>query len=245
MSGHRARCQRPYPVRACAVRAVLHRDLVHVVLFDMMDTLIEDPFYLAVRHLMDEDARARWTAARNPAAFLRFEAGLCTESEYFRSFFRDGRTPEGLPSPARLKKRMMRDVHWLPGVVEVLRRLGAVRETKADVRLGLASNYSYWYRDIFRSRRDLPGFFDLFFFSCEVGHRKPSMPFFTIVDQSLRAAGASSVLFFDDREENLRIPRELGWSAVHVDEKQRASSVIEEALVSRGLIPDVGGTTPL
>lgn len=228
---------------ACAVRAVWHRDPVQVVLFDMMDTLIEDPFYVAVR-LMDEDARARWTAARNPAAFLRFEAGLCTESEYFRSFFRAGRTPDGLPSPARLKKTMMRDVRWLPGVREVLRRLAAEREAGADLRLGLASNYSYWYRDIFRSRRDLAGLFDLFFFSCEVGHRKPSAPFFTIVDESLRSTGACSILFFDDREENLRIPRELGWTAVHVDEKDRASSVIEEALLSRGLLRHAGDATP-
>lgn len=209
---------------------------MQIVLFDMMDTLLEDPFYVALHRLMSREEQVRWASARDPSAFLRFESGLCTESDYFRSFFRDGRTPDGLPSPARLKKAMMREVRWLPGIPDLLGRLASSRRGGAPLRLGLASNYSFWYRDIFRNRRDLPGLFDLFFFSCEVGHRKPSAAFFSIVDTALRSAGASSVLFFDDREENLQVPRELGWAAVHIGEKQRASSVIEEALHCHSLL---------
>jgi len=213
--------------------AVLHRAVTQdavLILFDMMDTLLDDPFFRAVHRLMDDAALRRWARLRNPQAFLDFEAGLIGEARYYRDFFQPGVDIAGLPTPQRLKKEMMKEVSWLPGIPELLRR---IRQP-----MGLASNYSLWYRDIFQKRRDLPQFFDYFFFSCEVGHRKPDRAFFQTAHEALIERWENhqtEIIFFDDREENLIEPAALGWHTILI-EKDRAAQIIEEALREHGLL---------
>ncbi|KAB2929452.1 MAG: HAD-IA family hydrolase [Leptonema illini] len=201
-----------------------------LLLFDMMDTLLDDPFFRAVHRLMDDAQLRRWARLRNAQAFLDFEAGLIGEARYYREFFQPDADIAGLPTPQRLKKEMMKEVSWLPGIPELLRR---IRQP-----MGLASNYSLWYRDIFQKRRDLPQFFDYFFFSCEIGHRKPELAFFQTAHEALierRVNHQSEIIFFDDREENLIEPTTLGWHTVLI-KKDRAAQIIEEALREHGLL---------
>lgn len=201
-----------------------------LIIFDMMDTLLDDPFFRAVRRLMDDAQMRRWSDLRNPQTFLDFECGWIGEARYYRNFFKPGADTQGLPSPQRLKKEMMKEVNWLPGIPGLLKR---IRQP-----MGLASNYSLWYRDIFAKRRDLPPLFDYFFFSCEIGYRKPDRAFFQIVQEALITVGiqdGSEILFFDDREENLMEPAALGWHTVHV-RKDRAAQIIEETLKEHKLL---------
>lgn len=195
-----------------------------------MDTLLDDPFFRAVHRLMDDAQLRRWARLRNAQAFLDFEAGLIGEARYYREFFQPAADIAGLPTPQRLKKEMMKEVSWLPGIPELLRR---IRQP-----MGLASNYSLWYRDIFQKRRDLPQFFDYFFFSCEIGHRKPELAFFQTAHEALierRVNHQSEIIFFDDREENLIEPATLGWHTVLI-KKDRAAQIIEETLREHGLL---------
>ncbi|RDY01813.1 Flavin mononucleotide hydrolase 1, chloroplatic [Mucuna pruriens] len=61
-----------------------------VLLFDIMDTLVRDPFYqdvpaffgMSLKELLD---------CKHPTAWLEFEKGLIDEMELARKFFKDGR----------------------------------------------------------------------------------------------------------------------------------------------------------
>lgn len=198
-----------------------------LVLFDMMDTLIEDPFFRALPGLMDQSTLRRWARLRNPQAFLDFEAGRIGEALYFREFFRPGADVTGLPAPQKLKKAMMKDIHWLPGIPNLLRRLNCAK--------GIVSNYSVWYHDVFRQRKDLPGLFDYHFFSCEIGYRKPEREFYQTISEGLADYDPAEIIFFDDREENLKEPGRLGWQTVHI-KKDRAAQIIEDNLHRHGLL---------
>jgi HAD superfamily hydrolase (TIGR01549 family) len=50
--------------------------------------------------------------------------------------------------------------------------------------------------------------FDYRFISCELGMRKPNKEIYEYVNNALKNY---EILFIDDREINLKFPKELGW----------------------------------
>lgn len=201
---------------------------VAVFVFDLMDTLIDDPFLRTVRHSIKSADLRRFIDAKDNDAFLNFESGFISETEFFRRFFLPNSEIDDLPTPQRLKQKMLQQVEWLPGVAELLSQLTGPKI--------LASNYSVWYQDIFRQRTDIEPHFDYLFFSCEVGHRKPDRLFFEPIHQLIQAEFSNeSIIFFDDRQENLAEPTKLGWHTVHIN-KHQAASMMANSLHQLGLI---------
>ncbi|MBX7056689.1 MAG: hypothetical protein K1X75_01395 [Leptospirales bacterium] len=195
----------------------LHRSAgpVRVLLFDMMDTLIDEPFYPAIQRLLPQaEQLRRFSAARRREAFLEFELGRISEREYFRSFYRSEDWKEqGLPRPEKLKKALMRELRFRQGMAELLAELGR----QPGLRSGIASNYGEWYQEIFKRLPALEGAHFLFF-SCEMGRRKPDPEYFAIIEQSLCRALPGllpgAIFFADDRQENLSPAADRGWTTM-------------------------------
>src|SRR5688572_5056557 len=105
--------------------------MVDVVLWDLMDTLVRDPFFthmagffgLSHQQLLD---------TKHPTAWRDFELGLLSEQQLFGSFFRDGRAIDG----DGLKRCMELGYAWIGGMEGLLSDL-----RKRGVEMHLVSNY--------------------------------------------------------------------------------------------------------
>lgn len=195
---------------------------MQVLLFDMMQTLVAEPFYDAIDVVLKksgvsfDDCRKY----RNAESFLAFERGEIGEPAHFQSFYLENTPVEmqtRLPHPRKLKKEMMRRVRLLPGIDTMLDALQEFQKEQISqsIELGIASNYSIWYQDIFECIPGMEDRFDYLFFSCELGMRKPEASYYDTIHRSLCHVHpellASDIFFADDRTENLRRPEELGW----------------------------------
>lgn len=70
--------------------------------------------------------------------------------------------------------------------------------------------------------------FDYCYISCDLGCRKPEPLIYNIAN-----AGKEEIFFVDDREENLKYPKELGWTTYLFDgDNQRLINAIELFLQS-------------
>ena len=105
-----------------------------VVLFDVMGTLILDPFYERMPAALGMSFE-ELMAAKTPDAWLEFERGEIDEAAYFRKMFRDGRAFD----EAALKHAIVDGWAWLPGVESILGEL-----TRAGVACHGLSNYPVW-----------------------------------------------------------------------------------------------------
>lgn len=167
-----------------------------VVAFDLMDTVVRDPFPEAV------EAASGWTmqeavAAREPGAFPAFERGDISEREYWAAYRSGGVQVEtGVFHRAR-----RRGYTWIPGMRELLADLdGRVLRVAA-------SNYPVWIEEL--SDRMLIGWFDRILASHHLGARKPARDFYQRLLAELDVE-AGQVLFVDDREPNVAGAAEAG-----------------------------------
>lgn len=127
-----------------------------ILLLDVMDTLVSDPFYEAMprhfgmpfRELLD---------AKHPTAWLEFERGEIAERDLLSKFFRDGRAVDGPALVAMMKSHY----RLLEGVEPLLERL-----KRAGVEMHACSNYPVWWRNV-EEATALSRWLDWTFVSCE------------------------------------------------------------------------------
>jgi HAD superfamily hydrolase (TIGR01509 family) len=174
-----------------------------VILWDLMDTLIRDPFYTHVPAFFGLSFDAL-IAQKHGSAWGEFELGRIDEAELFARFFSDGRAFDG---PA-FKQCMIDNAHWIEGIPDLLAELRG-----RGVPMHVLSNYSCWYRD-YDARLGLSRFVELSFVSCHSGHRKPSAHAFLGACETLGVAPADC-LFVDDRSANVQAAEALGMPALH------------------------------
>ncbi|MSR61524.1 MAG: hypothetical protein EXS08_03625 [Planctomycetes bacterium] len=173
-----------------------------VLLFDVMDTLVYEPFHrempaffgLSFDELM---------AAKHPLAWVEFELGHLSEEGFLRTFFRDGRVFDH----AAFKRVVIEAYRWLPGMDALLGELAAQGE-----RIHALSNYPFWYREI-EARLGLSRYLAWSFVSCDTGVRKPDERAFTGPAERL-GVEPGACLLIDDRESNCAAARRTGMDAV-------------------------------
>jgi HAD superfamily hydrolase (TIGR01509 family) len=169
---------------------------VRVVLLDVMDTVLVDPYRAALAaatSLPLEELFRRRDADLWPA----FERGELDESAYWA-----GWRTAGIPcDPEAFHAARRAGTRWMPGMRELLDDLAGcvVRVT--------ASNYPIWIDELAADHLD--GRFERVLASHHLGVRKPDPAFFDVLLDRVGARPEEAV-FVDDREVNVAAAERRG-----------------------------------
>jgi FMN hydrolase / 5-amino-6-(5-phospho-D-ribitylamino)uracil phosphatase len=170
--------------------ADVRKPRVRAIAFDVMDTLVHDPFreaLVAATGLPLDELFARRRAGVYPA----FERGELDEVAYWAHYGEAGITVDA----DEFHRVRRAGIRWLPGMRALLDDLGGV------VLRATASNYPVWIEQL--ATDHLAGRVDRVVASCHLGIRKPDRGFYIGLLERL-GLPAEAVLFVDDREENVR-----------------------------------------
>jgi HAD superfamily hydrolase (TIGR01509 family) len=173
-----------------------------IVLWDVMGTLVHDPFFAEMPEFfgMTFDAMLQ---ATHPNAWVEFELGARSEEDFLQSFFADGRDFDRRAFLSTVRS----SYRWLPGLEELLDEL---RSSKCTMHA--FSNYPIWYRMI-EDRLGVSRFLDWTFVSCMTGLRKPDPAAYAHVLREL-GVHADRCVFIDDRLGNCEAARQRGIRSV-------------------------------
>lgn len=177
--------------------------------FDLMDTVVVDPFFADVPRLFGEALLQEMVRAREPSLWPAFERGEIDEATLFSSFYRDAEAAAraGFPDPRALRDAIVTRYRFVEGMQELL------AELKPHHALWVLSNYPCWFETLSR-KLQLERFFDGFVISYRSRHRKPQPEAYAALIEASGAAAASVVLI-DDRACNCEAARQAGWQAIH------------------------------
>jgi HAD superfamily hydrolase (TIGR01509 family) len=191
-----------------------------VLLFDVMQTLVHEPFYEEVPAFfgmtLDE-----LLGLKRPEVWPQFECGSIEEDAFLDAFFSDGRRFDR----AAFQSCMQSAYRWLDGMQDLMRDLHV-----AGHAIHALSNYPIWYRWI-EERLGLGRYLEWTFVSCHTGLRKPDPQAFLGPARSLGVA-PRDCLFVDDSEENCAAAQALGMAALRF----RGASSLRVELAERGLL---------
>jgi len=172
-----------------------------VLLLDVMDTLVEDPFFTKVPEFFDESLDSLLKSMRYDV-WCAFERGEIDEEEYRKDIFIDGRTFD----LDALKETLRRGFRFMDGIEDLLLKLH-----ESGVRIYAMSNYPIWYK-IIDEKLALSRFLSWETVSCKTGLRKPKIAAYTNA-AGIAAAEVSDCFFVDDRVANVEGAREAGMQA--------------------------------
>lgn len=173
-----------------------------IVLWDVMGTLVHDPFFVEMPHFFGMTFEAMLDA-KHPSAWVEFELGMRSEEEFLEDFFADGRDFDRRAFVSTVRS----SYRWLPGLEELL---GDLRG--AGCTMHAFSNYPVWYR-LIEERLSVSRFLDWTFVSCITGFRKPDPAAYTNVLGQLQVP-AERCIFVDDRVGNCDAAGRAGMRTV-------------------------------
>ncbi|KAI5648926.1 hypothetical protein M9H77_34931 [Catharanthus roseus] len=170
-----------------------------ILLFDVMDTLVRDPFYEDIPAFFRMPMK-ELLECKHPTAWIEFEEGLIDEPTLARKFFKDQRSfdLEGL------KSCMKRGYSYINGVEELLCSL-----KKNGYEMHAFTNYPIWYTMI-EEKLKLSNYLSWTFCSCKFGKRKPDTDFYLEVLKHLDVEPGNCI-FVDDRMKNVEAAIEAGF----------------------------------
>src|SRR5688500_14575104 len=187
-----------------------------VVLFDVMGTLVHDPFFVEVPRFFGVDLRTL-VATKHPSAWVEFELGEIDEELLAQRFFADGR----LLDVGGLKQAMLEAYAFLPGIEGLLHRL-----QQRGVAMHVLSYYPCWYR-LIEDKLGLSRYLPWTFVSCHTGSRKPDARAYLGACERLGVAPGACV-FVDDRPQNCEGARAVGMDAIVFDDASRLDAALRE-----------------
>lgn len=173
-----------------------------VILWDVMDTLVRDPFFTHMAGffgLTFEELLRR----KHPTAWGKFELGELDEQGLYERFFSDGTPIDG---PA-FKEHVRTAYAWIDGIEPLLRDL-----KQSGAEMHALSNYPPWYQ-LIEERLRLSQYVGLSFFSCDTGVRKPAAEAYLGACRSL-GRRPDECVFVDDRALNTDAARAAGLHAL-------------------------------
>lgn len=172
-----------------------------VVLWDVLGTLVEDPFEQVPGWLGFASAEELF-AVKDPEAWFAFERGEIDEADYAARFFLDRRDWDAV----ELFDRIRRAYRWRPGAEALLAEL-----RQRGVEMHAFSNYPCWYRWI-EARLGLSRYLPWSFVSCLTGVRKPDPAAFAGVVEEL-GLDVGALVFVDDSRSNREAAERQGIRA--------------------------------
>jgi len=192
-----------------------------VILWDIMDTLVRDPFFTHMPGFFGHTFEAL-VKRLQPGTWVEFELGKLNELEFYARFFRDGSPIDG----PGLKRCMAQAYDWVEGMPALLADLQA-----RAVNMHALSNYPEWYQ-LVEERLALSQFVQLTFISCRTGFRKPAPEAFLHACAHLDVP-PEQCLLIDDRAQNCESARKVGLQSLHFDGSIPA---LRQGLVAHGLL---------
>jgi HAD superfamily hydrolase (TIGR01509 family) len=172
-----------------------------VLLLDVMDTLVRDPFW-KLPDFFGTDLRSL-LADRDPEDWPRFERNEIDEQTFFDRCFAD-RVDKDL---SELKAMFSREYRWIDGIESLLTDLQA-----AGVTMHALSNYPIWYRMV-EEALGLSRYLPWTFVSHHTGVRKPHPDAYLGAAKTLGVA-PETCLFVDDRGSNCKAAVAVGMQAI-------------------------------
>jgi putative hydrolase of the HAD superfamily len=180
--------------------------MTKVLLWDVMDTLVRDPFRTAMPEYLGITFEAM-LREKHPTAWVEFETGALDQEQFGARFYADGR---GIDA-ARLLEHIRGHYRFIAGVEPLLAELRT-----RGVPMHVLSNYPCWYRAI-EEETGLSRYVPWTFVSCHTGLRKPDARCFEHAIRSLGVAPEDCVLI-DDRRGNCDGARAVGMQALRFEE---------------------------
>ena len=191
-----------------------------VVFFDVMDTLVHNPFYQEIPAFfgisLDE-----LLSVKHPTSWVEFERGEIPETEYLRRMFAD----ERLYDIAAFLAAVRGAYRWIDGMQAVVAELA-----DRGIEMHTLSNYPVWYRVIEEKLR-LSRYLRWTFVSCLAGVRKPRPEAYAAAAGAVKRPPAACLLI-DDSRENCAGAEQAGMPAIWF----RDSTDLHAELVRRGLL---------
>ncbi|KAF7805266.1 flavin mononucleotide hydrolase 1, chloroplatic [Senna tora] len=174
-----------------------------ILLFDIMDTVVRDPFYHDVPAFFGMSLK-ELIECKHPTAWMEFEKGIIDEMELASKFFKDGRhfDLEGL------KTCMRSGYSFVEGIEKLLLALKL-----NNYEMHAFTNYPIWYQ-LIEDKLKLSKYLSWTFCSCTSGKRKPDPDFYIEVLRHLNV-DPPNCIFMDDRMKNVEAAIEVGIRGIH------------------------------
>lgn len=189
-----------------------------ILLVDIMDTVVHDPFREELLDFFDTDLESL-LEQKHPTAWEEFERHEIDEATFYGKFFEGDRTLDG----DELRRVLEGAYRFVDGMEQLLADLD-----EAGYEMHALSNYPVWYR-LIEQKLELSQFLNWTFVSWKTGYRKPDAGAYEHAVRTL-GAEASDCLFIDNRPENCRSAREFGLRALHFEDAERLRDDLREAL---------------
>ena len=172
------------------------------ILFDMMGTIVREPFLVEVPAFF-ATSRAELYPLLSREAWFAFERGELDEAGFGQRFFTDGRDLD----IAGLKAALTSGYAYLDGMDSLLADLAG-----AGVTMHVLSNYPEWYQ-LIEAKLTPSRFLAWSFVSCQTGVRKPDAEAYLGPARRLGLA-PRELVFVDDRGKNCAAASALGMTAL-------------------------------
>ncbi len=177
----------------------------HTIIFDLMDTIVVDPFYTVFPKYFNMPVKELFKI-KNPDNWPKFEVGKISEKEYFEQFFLPN-SGHKLDDPERLKSAIFSAYCFIFGMEDFLFELNSL-----GFNLWVHSNYSFWFEEVCM-RLNLDRFFQGYAVSYKIGLRKPD-PAAYLATLGLMNKKPKDCIFIDDRDINITSAHEVGLKAI-------------------------------
>jgi HAD superfamily hydrolase (TIGR01509 family) len=190
-----------------------------LIAFDLMDTVVLDPFFSEVVGRLGGSLDAL-----DSAAWAEFELGRIDEPAYLARMLHPG-VPCAL-EPHTIRDLILASYRYLDGMEALLLELRA----RGRAQLWAFSNYPLWLERA-RAVLDLDRLFDGYAVSYRLGARKPERAAFHALG-ALTGVPLERTLLVDDREPNVAAARALGMAA----HRFAGAAPLRRALLADGLL---------
>ena len=171
-----------------------------------MDTLIPDPFFIAVKTL--SGSLRRFIPLKNKEIYVDFEMGKISEQHYLENCFKEGALEKAGFTAIDFKREILKTTAMFSHSELLLKKFHNHHD------LFIASNYSIWIHHHLK-KLDIEKYFKDIIASYQLGERKPSPRFFEKMIKRIEYR-PEDVIFIDDRPENVEAARDYGMVAVLV-----------------------------
>eukprot|EP00871_Galdieria_phlegrea_P004555 jgi/Galph1/50/GphlegSOOS_G4799.1 len=170
---------------------------VSVILFDVMDTLVRDPFYQGMHRVFGFKTLQDFIRATNHETWLE---------TVFQDFLFGIRSRVQLEKPETV---LVESYCWVEGIEPILKDL---KRKDGLIQLHILSNYPPLYK-LIEQKLQVSRYLPWTFISCDIGIRKPDLKIYQYALEKLQVS-PEHCLFIDDRQVNCDAARKLGLHTI-------------------------------